>query len=279
MGRGMFIFCVCGDEHVARVEVALRFLKRVTRADIVVIAGRSRDALSHDQVLRVSVPHELSDHQASVYLKTALPTLVGSAQTCCYVDSDQIATSNAVDDIFELYEPPVTFARDRGSIDEFSRYAVNCSCTSGECVHLRAAIRERFNVTISDGTWRHWNGGLYLFDDRSRDFCVAWHQNTLLVFEDTFWRVRDQGTLIATAWQQGLQNHATLPQTVTRIVDRYFGHPPSQRPALGVDDYFVDRGYRLGVAEQPAFLHFINDGVNAHGWANWDEADALPQTQ
>jgi hypothetical protein len=120
---------------------------------------------------------------------------------------------------------------------------------------------------------------LYLFDDRSRDFCVAWHQNTLLVFEDTFWRVRDQGTLIATAWQQGLQNHATLPQTVTRIVDRYFGHSPSQRPALGVDDYFVDRGYRLGVADQPAFLHFINDGVNAHGWANWDEADALPQTQ
>ena len=273
MYRGLFVFCVCGDAHVERVELALRFLKRFSRAEVVVVLSRSTYPLRHDQILNVTVPAELSNHQASIYLKTLLPQLVGDGTVSCYLDSDQIATSPRVDEIFDLYEPPVTFAPDHATIDQFSRYAVRCPCSSGTCLHLREAIRERFGIDIRNGDQRHWNGGLYLFDRRSREFAKAWHSNTMLIFDDPYWRVRDQGTLIVTQRQLGLEQHAMLPPTATRIVDRFYGYGESLRPSLKPADFFVDRSYRLGSADQPAFLHFINDGLGCTGWANWDEIE------
>ncbi len=275
MRRGLFVFCVCGDAHVARVELALRFLKRFSRADVVVVVARSTYPLSHDQILESAVPAALSSHQASIYLKTTLPLLVGDGAVCCYLDSDQIATSGQVDDIFDLYKPPITFAPDASTIDQFSRYAVNCPCLSGSCGHLRDAIRERFGIDIPDGRVHHWNGGLYLFDQASVAFARRWHGNTMLSFDDVYWRVRDQGTLLVTQWQFGLQDHPLIPRSATRIVDRFYGYAEAERDSLRPDRFFVDRGYKLRGPNSPAFLHFINDGAGRTGWPAWDEMEAL----
>jgi hypothetical protein len=270
MSRGLFVFCVCGDAHVERVNTAVKFLKRMTRNDILVVCARGNASVLHDQVLRVPTPADLSDHQSSIYLKTSLPLLLGGEGPCCYLDSDQIATSAAVDEIFDLFMPPITFANDNGSVDQFSRYAVRCGCTEA-CDCLRRAIRQSYGVAIDDGTWRHWNGGMYLFDRSTREFSQSWHDNTLLAFEHPYWYVRDQGTLIATAWQHDLQHHPVLPQTATRIVDKYFGFAEAQRSVLTEERFHVDRSYALGAPDAPAFLHFINGGVNTTGWLNWDE--------
>jgi hypothetical protein len=256
------------------VETSLRFLKRVSRADIVVVKARA-ERISHDQTLSVNVPAGLTDHQASILLKTSLPRLVPTKGVACYLDTDQIAVSPDVDRVFSLYEPPVTFAADHVSLDRFSRSAVRCGCPASPCDHLRRAILEKFDVMVSDPQWRHWNGGLFLFSEGSGEFAAHWHDYALLALEDPYWAVRDQGTLAATAWRLGLASHAVLPARFNCIVDRFRGHPEVLRAGLSVTDYRIDTGYSIGNHPPPAFLHFINGGVGARGWKNWDDAEAL----
>jgi len=269
-----FIYCVCGERHARLVETSIRFLKRVSRADIVVVAARAGQ-ISHDQTFSVQVPAGLTDHQASILLKTSLPRLVATTGVACYLDSDQIAVSPEVDAVFSFYRPPVTFAADHSTLDRFSRSAVRCGCLTAPCEHLRSAILEKFDVTIADSQWHHWNGGLFLFSGRSVEFATQWHDYTLLALEDPYWQVRDQGTLAAVAWRLGLASHPTLPARFNRIVDRFRGHHESSRSDLSVTDYSIDGGYSFDDHSAPAFLHFINGGVGARGWKNWDDAEAL----
>ncbi len=274
MTLGTFVYCVCGERHARAAEISLSFLKRVSRADIVVVAARA-GRIAHDQTLSVEVPAGLTDHQASILLKTSLPRLVATRSVACYLDTDQIAVSAAVDEVFALYQPPVTFAADHAAVDRFSRNAVRCGCPGPPCDHLRHAILETFDVAVTDPAWRHWNGGLFLFSHESIGFARLWHDYTLLALDDPYWVVRDQGTLVATAWRLGLAAHATLPARFNRIVDRFRGHHEAHRAGLSVDEYPVDTGYRLGDADSPAFLHFVNGGVGVRGWKNWDDAEAL----
>jgi hypothetical protein len=271
---GTFVYCVCGERHARAVEASLRFLKRVSRADIVVVTARAA-RVSHDQTFSVDVPSGLTDHQASILLKTSLPRLVSTQGVACYLDSDQIAVSPDVDSVFSFYEPPVMFAADHVTLDRFSRSAVRCGCVAAPCDHLRLAILEKFGVVVSDPEWNHWNGGLFLFSDRSLEFAEHWHDYTLLAQEDPYWEVRDQGTLVAAAWRLGLGSHATLPAHFNRIVDRFRGHHEARRGGLSVADYWIDTGYRIDDEPSPAFLHFVNGGVGARGWKNWDDAEAL----
>jgi hypothetical protein len=270
----MFVYCVCDEQHARAVETSLRFLKRVSRADIVVVTARA-ERIAHDQTFSVDVPAGLTDHQASLLLKTALPRLIASSSVACYLDSDQIAVSSDVDQVFSLFQPPVTFAADHCRVDVFSRFAVRCGCPASPCDHLRCAIHEKFDVLVSDPTWNHWNGGLFLFSERSTEFAAHWHDYTLLALEDPYWEVRDQGTLVAAAWRLGLGSHATLPVRYNRIVDRFRGHHEARRAGLSVADYRVDTGYSLTDDPSPAFLHFVNGGVGSLGWKNWDDAEAL----
>ncbi|HNV95558.1 MAG TPA: hypothetical protein PKG63_03715 [Bacteroidales bacterium] len=88
------------------------------------------------------------------------------------------------------------------------------------CNHLREALKNVFNVDVYSD-WHHWNGGVFIFDDRSYNFMEQWHQNTLLIFQNRYWKVRDQGTLIATVFQNNLQQHPTLPEKYNFIADFY----------------------------------------------------------
>lgn len=103
------------------------------------------------------------------------------------------------------------------------------SLYSNHCSHLQQKIKEKFNITVTDPNWQHWNGGVFLFGPESKEFMDTWHQYTINIFEDQEWMTRDQGTLIATVWKLGLENHPTLNKKWNLILDYYY-------PNLSVED-------------------------------------------
>lgn len=88
-----------------------------------------------------------------------------------------------------------------------------------ECNHLTEYINQTFGVEVKDKNWQHWNGGVFLFSDESHAFLDAWHNKTMHIFTLPNWKTRDQGTLIATAWEFGLANHPTLSKQFNFIAD------------------------------------------------------------
>lgn len=88
-----------------------------------------------------------------------------------------------------------------------------------ECNHLTDYINQTFGIEVKDKNWQHWNGGVFLFNDQSHDFLDAWFNKTMHIFTLPNWKTRDQGTLIATAWEFGLANHPTLSKKFNFIAD------------------------------------------------------------
>lgn len=277
----LFVYAVCGDAHAERVNISLRFLKHFTRKDVLVVAARSAAPIHHDQVIRHEPGREYDNRQAGILLKTNLHRLISGvigSRRCCYLDSDVVAVDSEVDAIFRKKSGTVTFAADHGRMRLFSRWAVKCGCVGNECDHLRAAIESKFGIEISEPNWQHWNGGVFLFDCESTDFLDTWHRYTRAIFDDPDWRTRDQGSLIAAVWKQGLQYQPVLPRAFNYIVDAMHGVPVAKRPSLPVENYYIDRGYSLdrnSELPRPHFLHFINGSMGARGWRNWGEAEAL----
>jgi len=267
---------------VRAAGVALDYLKRFTHADILLLKARSQYSPPHDQVITVELPPELDDHQASIYLKTGIHTFVGPLNArFCYLDSDVIAVSEFVDNIFQHQSGPITFAADQIDIDMFSRYAVHCRCNENRCSHLREAILCSFGIEVKRCDWTMWNGGVFLFDEDSADFLDEWHALSRQILSDHFWRTRDQGTLAATVWKFGYQNLPILPHAFNLIVDRFWGVSPDKRAGLLPSQFHVRSDYSLtgnGQLLRPFFLHFVNGGVNNPGWSNWDEVTALAES-
>ena len=85
-----------------------------------------------------------------------------------------------------------------------------------------------------------------------------WHQYTMLIFEDSYWKVRDQGTLIATVYAYHLQNHPLLPEKFNFIADFY-------KPEITVDKSKSSllKGNKI---IKPAMIHIY------HHWGDeqWD---------
>ncbi len=87
------------------------------------------------------------------------------------------------------------------------------------CNHLQEQIDKTFGIKVPDSTWQHWNGGVFVFNAQSHAFLDSWHEKTLKIFENPEWKTRDQGTLIATVWENGLQKHPTLPVEFNFLAD------------------------------------------------------------
>lgn len=274
-----FVFAVVGDRHVAGVKTALLFLKKFSRAEIFVIRSRSQSRIQHDQVMTVQLPDALDDRQATIFLKTAIAGHVrGLAKCFCYLDSDVIAVHDEVDSIFDKRSGAINFALDHVNIDQFSPWAVNCGCSGGSCRHLRDAIANTFDVGVASGDWRLWNGGVFLFDENSEEFLAAWHKMTLAVFDDPYWKTRDQGTLAATVWKLGYQEQRPLDSEFNLVVDRMWGIPQQRRDRATISDFQCRRDYSLTGEDNlmaPRLIHFINGGVGQKGWKNWDDVHAL----
>ncbi len=275
----MFVIAVVGDHHVRIANIALSYLKRFSRLDILVVKGRSAYRLAHDQVVDVDFPSILDNHQASILLKTNLLSILGGIHArFCYLDSDVIAVSDQVDSIFDHKAGPVTFANDNIGIDMFSRHSVRCRCSESTCSHLRESILCTLGVDIRRCDWTLWNGGVFLFDEESADFLNLWHGFTRQILTDSFWHTRDQGTLAAAVWKLGLQNQPTLPRAFNFIVDRFWGIPLERRAGITPAQFHVWDEYSLTSDDgrvRPFFLHFVNGGVQKTGWRNWDEVAAL----
>ncbi|MBP9689197.1 MAG: hypothetical protein KBE91_06265 [Bacteroidia bacterium] len=127
-----------------------------------------------------------------------------------------------------------------------------------ECNHLVENIKSTFDINIIDKNWQHWNGGVFLFNDLSHKFLDAWHNKTMHIFNLPEWKTRDQGTLITTAWEFGLQNHPTLSKKWNFIADFYninLGLKPTE-------NIITDDGFNTSY--NPAFVHVY------HHWKNQD---------
>lgn len=124
------------------------------------------------------------------------------------------------------------------------------------CNHLTEYIANTFKIDVKDKNWQHWNGGVFLFNDSSHTFLDAWHNKTMHIFNLKEWKVRDQGTLIATAWEFGLENHPTLPKKFNFIAD-YNNNGVQINTQTG---YITDDGFIT--QHNPALVHVY------HHWGN-----------
>lgn len=135
-----------------------------------------------------------------------------------------------------------------------------------ECVHLLQFINEKFNIKVRIKNWQHWNGGVFLFNDESHSFLSTWHEMTLAVFKDSKWKTRDQGTLIATVWKFGLENHPTLDKKWNLLAD--YNNP----------NVSWLEGWKIKISNkeiiQPNFVHVYHHFFDKN-WLLWRKIEDL----
>ena len=130
------------------------------------------------------------------------------------------------------------------------------------CNHLAEKISETFGVEVADKNFQHWNGGVFLFDDSCHSFLESWFQKTMKIFELPDWKTRDQGTLIATVWELGMQNNSLLPQQFNFIADY-------NNADLTVDKEGNFSTDAWATKLKPSFVH-IYHSFGKTGWPIWD---------
>ena len=347
--KNTFVFVVCGEnKHIETLHFSIKYLRYFSKNPIIVVTDKKRNSIKidHDFIIDVETPIHYDHHQASIWLKTGLYHILPPANNYCYLDTDVIALGNEVDEVFNYFSAPITFAIDHCTLNFFSAAAVHCSCTqkyddrkrrfaemlnsiipeynydkdfnntytrivagkieaalkspfkniffllklylrrvlpnslspriasdiiysrekkawvnkkgekiahvimdyysniknqskfrynrfrskwhekgegevfdSSGCKHLIETIQEKFQIAIHDSKWQHWNGGVFLFNDSSREFLDSWHKMTIEIFNDKFWKTRDQGTLVAAVWKYALQNHRCLDEKFNFLAD------------------------------------------------------------
>lgn len=136
-----------------------------------------------------------------------------------------------------------------------------------ECSHLQQQIASTFKVDVKDKNWQHWNGGVFLFDDSSRDFLESWHSKSVEIWQYPDWKTRDQGTLITTVWEFGLNNQPTLSKKWNFIADYY-----NNRLILDTEKGIItDDAYQTKY--QPALMHIYHHFGDT-SWEVWNWAAA-----
>ena len=139
-----------------------------------------------------------------------------------------------------------------------------------ECPHLAEFIFRRFAVDVKDKNFQHWNGGVFLFDDSSCDFLEAWFDKTMKIFTYPEWMTRDQGTLIATVWEFGLQDNATLSPKFNFIADYH-----NAKMMMDECGNFSDNAFKTKL--KPSLIHIYHN-FGKKGWDIWDYVENLGQT-
>lgn len=140
-----------------------------------------------------------------------------------------------------------------------------------ECNHLIEAIRSDLGIEVAQHDWQHWNGGVFLFGDEGHDFLEAWHNKTVRMFDNDRWKTRDQGTLVATAWEFGLQDAIPLDKKWNFIADF-----DNRSFALNVETgEFTDDGFQTTV--KPSFVHVYHHFGDTD-WYVWNWVDSSLNT-
>jgi hypothetical protein len=126
-----YVFVVCGAAaHIETLHFSLEFLKLRTALPIYVVTDASRNEvqIAHDLVIDVQTPSIYTDHQAAIYLKTGVHRFLPTGKRYVYLDTDILAISTDIDAVFDQFTSPIIFAPDHCVVEDFSAYAVNCSC-------------------------------------------------------------------------------------------------------------------------------------------------------
>ncbi|MFN8299299.1 MAG: hypothetical protein U0T75_09350 [Chitinophagales bacterium] len=139
-----------------------------------------------------------------------------------------------------------------------------------ECHHLPEYINNRFGIKVTDKNFHHWNGGVFLFGDDSHAFLDAWFDKTMKVFTYPEWRTRDQGTLIATVWEFGLQQQQPLSKKFNFIADYN-----NNRLMMDTEGNFSDDAFRTKT--KPALAHIYHN-FGLKGWDIWDYVEKIGST-
>lgn len=130
--RNTFVFVVCGAKaYTDTLNIATTYLKAFSKSNITVITDKSRNEgkILCDNIIDVSTDTALNHHQASVFLKTSVHRYLDmDAGLYCYLDSDVLAITDKVDEIFNETPEIIGFCNDNITLDLFSPYAVNCDC-------------------------------------------------------------------------------------------------------------------------------------------------------
>jgi len=131
-----------------------------------------------------------------------------------------------------------------------------------QCNHLSEYILDTFQINITNKNWQHWNGGVFLFDEKSHNFLNAWHNKTMHIFTLDKWKTRDQGTLIATAWEFGLQNHKTLNKKWNFIADYNKQGLDFKQSGVFTDDFWKNEF-------NPSLIHIYHHWGD-ETWSLWN---------
>lgn len=126
-----FVYVVCGSrEHIDTLNVSLKSFRNHSVSKTIVVTDSKRNEIPviHDDIFDVDTPSQMDHHQASIYLKTSLHRILPKGVRYCYLDSDILALSNRVDDVFEEYISPIRFAPDHCNLPLFSPSALHCGC-------------------------------------------------------------------------------------------------------------------------------------------------------
>lgn len=178
-------------------------------------------------------------------------------------NGDPIIYEKDVEDPVNIIENTTPYRNNRSNTSEWTINGKNVF--DSRCNHLKEQIEKTFSIAISEPEWQHWNGGVFLFNENSHPFLDAWHKKTLKIFELPEWKVRDQGTLIATVWQMGLQRHPTINPVFNLIADyhqrslKHLGHL-----------HFKYEGEKKII--EPNFIHIYHHWGNK-SWDVWNEVE------
>lgn len=129
-----------------------------------------------------------------------------------------------------------------------------------KCNHLKVEIKKKFNINV-DKKFQHWNGGVFLFNDNSHHFLNEWHNSTLEIFKDKNWKTRDQGTLIKTVWQFGMQNHPVLNEKWNLIADFHNSFLEWEKESIRISSNKLFK---------PAFVHVYHH-FGDENWGFWNK--------
>jgi MoaA/NifB/PqqE/SkfB family radical SAM enzyme len=217
--RNAFFLAITGERQIDEVSPALHFLKKFSKAEVIVLHTRSERRVAHDAVFEIALPSEWDDRRAAMYLKThALEYMQDIAEEFCYLDSSVMTLAQGVDEVFAAPDAPLRFAAGTQSIDSLSRSAVNCHCLEANCNHLREAILCAFGTDIAQCDWKPPESRMFLFTAEAAPFLQAWYNNYLKIAHDPYWKNPELGALIATLWQFNLAGQNALSHACVRLV-------------------------------------------------------------
>lgn len=155
--ENIFVYAVCGPaSYIESLELSLEFLEKFSKNKAIVITDSSRNKkeVKHEHVIDIKTDPALTDHQASVFLKTSLHTYLNPENKYCYIDTDVLAISDKVDEIFQQKFEFIGLCADNVSLDFYSPFACNCSCISDWENAVRLLEKASLDYDVKHMQWQ-----------------------------------------------------------------------------------------------------------------------------